>query len=262
LRAVLLTLSALLVAPTAAGASQRYASPTGTGSACTQATPCDLDEAVEDASVADGDEVIVTTGSYTTADVLVDDKITLHGEASLPRPTINVTGPSGFRVTDAATVRDLKVQGASSGISAALGSAGSTFERLDVSASGAAATACTVVDAVTIRDSVCWGSAATGSGVSGNLVSVPAGTRAIKLRNVTAVGGQRGMSFITNGGVAPQSKNVEGGASKLTVKAKGKASKKLKKKAKLKVKPTVAFTPTGGQTVSETKSVTLKLRKP
>ncbi len=200
-RLVLLLSSIALVAacaPAAAQAVQRYASPTGAGTACTQASPCTLDTAVEDAAVADGDGVIVTPGVYTTADVLVSDAISLHGQAGQPRPTINVSNGSGLRVTDVATVSDLKVQGVSAGVVAALGSAGSTFERLDVAISGAGGTACTAVDAVTIRDSVCWAGGATAWGVGGNAVSPPAGTYAIKLRNVTAVGGQRGIFFNTN----------------------------------------------------------------
>lgn len=202
-RTAVLTLLALLVAPTAAEAAQRYASPTGSGSACTQANPCTLDTAVEDPSVVDGDEVIVTPGTYSTADVLVTDAITLHGQAGQPRPTINVSSGSGLNVTDSATVRDLKIQGASVGFFAAYGSAGSTFERLDVSTSGSDAFACMVADAVTIRDSVCWASGAGVTwGVGGNVTASPAGTYAIKLRNVTAVAAARGIFFnITAPGV-------------------------------------------------------------
>lgn len=70
-----------------------------------------------------------------------------------------------------------------------------------------------------------------------------------------------GRLALSGKGIAPQSRNAEAGVSKLTVKAKGKAKSKLKKKEKLKVKIAVVFTPTGGQAVSETKSVTLKLKK-
>lgn len=193
---LLLTLSAALAAPAVAqGAAQRYAAPGGTGSACTQATPCSLDVAVEDAAVADGDEVIVTPGSYTTADVLVTDAISLHGQAGQPRPTVNVSSGNGLKVSDAATVSDLKIQGVLVGFSADSGIARSTFERLEVSASGPAGRACQVNGEATIRDSVCWASGATAWGLGGNVVSSPAVTYAIKLRNVTAVSGDRGIFF-------------------------------------------------------------------
>lgn len=162
--AVLLTLIAVVAAcaaPAAAQAAQRYADPGGSGTACTQGSPCSLDTAVEDSSVADGDEVIVMPGTYSTADVLVTDAISLHGEAGQPRPTINVSSGNGLRVSDVATVSDLKIAGTSVGIYADLGSAGSTFERLEVSASSSFAIACSAVDGVTIRDSVCWAAGAT-----------------------------------------------------------------------------------------------------
>ncbi len=145
--------------------------------------------------MADSDEVIVTPGAYTTAEVLVTDAISLHGQAGQPPPTINVSSGNGLRVSDVATVRDLKIQGVLVGFVAAAGSAGSTFERLEVSASSANGFACNLTDVVTIRDSVCWASGTGGWGVVGNVVSAPAGTYAIKLRNVTAVGGQRGIFF-------------------------------------------------------------------
>ncbi len=193
--ALLLAVSGLLAAPTVAQAAQRYASPTGTGTACTQGTPCTLDTAVEDAAVADGDEVIVTPGTYTTPDVVVDDAISLHGQAGQLRPTINVSNGNGLKVTDAATVSDLKVQGAPVGISGGVGNVRSTFDHLDVSASSSGGIACSVNGEATIRDSVCWASGATAWGLGGNVVSAPAGTYAIKVRNVTAVSGQRGIFF-------------------------------------------------------------------
>lgn len=137
-------------------------------------------------------------GTYTTADVLVSDAISLHGQAGQPRPTINVSSGNGLKLSDVATVSDLKIAGTSVGINAALGSAGSTLERLEVSASSSFAIACSAVDGVTIRDSVCWAGGATAWGVGGNFVSPPAGTYAIKLRNVTAVGGDRGIFFNAN----------------------------------------------------------------
>jgi hypothetical protein len=57
--------------------------------------------------------------------------------------------------------------------------------------------------------------------------------------------------------VAKQATASAAGTIQLTVKAKGKAAKKLKKKGKLKAGAVVTFTPTGGDPSAQTRSLKL-----
>lgn len=181
-----------------AAAAQRFASPTGSGTACTQATPCGLATAVEDPAVNDGDEVIVTPGPYTLASLTVSDAIDLHGQALQPTPTINVSGPFGVYLSDAATVRDLTIAGASVGVHVGFGSSSATLERLSVSAASGGGTACIASDSVIIRDTLCWGNATNTKGLGAN-TNTFAGTYSVRLRNVTAVGTGSGIGFNVGG---------------------------------------------------------------
>lgn len=197
--AVLLTLIAAVVAgavPAAAQAVQRYAAPapTGTGTACTQANPCDLETAVEDAAVVDGDEIIVTPGSYAVVNLTIADAIDLHGQALQPTPTIVGSGSTAVNVIDAATVRDLKIEGTAVGVAAGPNATGTTLERLSVHAGGPGGTACVISDPTTVRDSLCWQSGANSKGLGAGLSTFP-GTYTVRLRNVTAVGASHGVGF-------------------------------------------------------------------
>jgi hypothetical protein len=200
-----------------AEAAQRFAAPTGSGTACTEAAPCSLDTAVENAAVVDGDEVIVTSGTYTTADVQVSDAITLHGEDPQAPPTINLSGSSGLSVGDSATVSDLRVDSSSFVGISVFSSNPPTIERLYVHAASAGGTACVLTSAVLLRDSVCWGNGGTNSkGVGSNLNGATDST--IRLRNVTAIGTGYGIGFDFNGTTATvtvDAKNViaKGGSS-------------------------------------------------
>jgi hypothetical protein len=77
-----------LVAASGAQAAQRYAAPEGAGTTCEKAAPCLLKEAINKASA--NDEVIVTAGSYTATEVIVQnaENLNIHGDPSGPMPTI------------------------------------------------------------------------------------------------------------------------------------------------------------------------------
>ncbi|MFN8149752.1 MAG: hypothetical protein U0R24_01320 [Solirubrobacterales bacterium] len=171
---------------------QRYASTGGSGTACTQGSPCSLETAVEDASVADDDEVIVTPGTYAVVNLAITDAIDLHGQALAATPTIVGSGTTAVDVSDAATVRNLKIEGTNIGINAI--AANSTLERLSVHAGAPGGLACAISNSATVRDSLCWESNSNSKGLGANLSTFP-GVYTVRLRNVTAVGSFYGVGF-------------------------------------------------------------------
>ena len=190
---VLVAAAAVLVASASADAAIRYAEPNGNGASgagqCLLADPCSLQTAVEDPSVVNGDEVIVLTGTYENqADsVLVEDAITVHGEAEQPRPVIPTTdGYAGIRVNSpgaGSTLSHLQVNSTSTGFGVVL-LAAATAERLVVQSTGGGH-ACGLNFGAVIRDSICWtttnGTDAVSYSASGNV------TDSVTLRNVTAI---------------------------------------------------------------------------
>lgn len=191
--------AALLLPAGSALAAPRYAEPAGDGPAatCPQSDPCDLDTAVENAAVVDGDEVIVTPGTYNVAQLVVTDAITIHGDAAQPRPTINTTAVHGIFLNDAATLRDLDTVAASQG-AINVNASGATLERVAATATASGAIVCWVHASVTIRDSICASTATNSNGIGANSGLPPANV-AITLRNVTAAGTTRGLSFNYSG---------------------------------------------------------------
>lgn len=196
LRLVLgLVAAAVLLAPAAAGAAERWAEPGGDGPAatCPEADPCDLDTAVEHASVVDGDEVVVKPGTYDVASIEVGDAIDLHGQSPVARPTINTTATYGFFISDSATIRALEVNASESSAVAVQGG-NPLIEQVSATTTRPGGIACNVWGSATIRDTVCWGNATNTRGIGAN-AGVPAGERLIRLRNVTAAGTTSGIDF-------------------------------------------------------------------
>ena len=88
---ILPILGALLFAPSASAAVQRYASPDGSGTACTSASPCSVTQAINGA--ASGAEVIVGPGDYTVTETLQTvSNNAIHGVAGQPRPRLLFSG--------------------------------------------------------------------------------------------------------------------------------------------------------------------------
>ena len=67
LAALLVVIAAFFAAAPGFAAANRYASPNGTGTVCSAAAPCALTTAVQ--SAAAGDTVLLTSGTYPTADL-------------------------------------------------------------------------------------------------------------------------------------------------------------------------------------------------
>ena len=182
----------LAAAPAAAAAAPRYASPTGSNTAdCPLSDPCDLPNAMNGASTADGDEVIVTPGTYTlsASNDVIDDSITVHGQAGQPMPRIQSSGGSEvLDLEDAVTVRRLWIDqpniGGGNGIYIGSSGGGSLVEQSLIDSAGSEA--CFLeVPSVTLSDTVC---ATTADGVTGLFAQANGGvTSTVNLRNVTAI---------------------------------------------------------------------------
>lgn len=184
-----------------ASAAQRYAAPTGTGppATCPANDPCALAAAVEAAEVTDGDEVIVTPGVYNLVALDVDDAIDLHGQASQSPPTVNTSGAGGISVTDAATIRDLKVEASgSSAITVNFNGAGTLIDRVSAHSSLGGSIVCNIIGAATVRDTLCWSDAVNTRGLGAN-GGASNGTTLTRLRNVTAIGTSSGIAFNFSG---------------------------------------------------------------
>ncbi len=188
-----LAVVAMMAAAASASAATRFAEPNGNGTAgpggCLQIDPCNLTDAVEAVAVADGDEVVLLPGPYEnqTDQLVVDNAITVHGQAGQPRPVIPMSGTNGiFVLSPGAVLRDLEIDytPAAPGIGLFM-IVGGTAERVIVTATGTGVTACGPYATAVIRDSICWaktdGEAAVESSSSGDSTHTPT------LRNVTAV---------------------------------------------------------------------------
>lgn len=187
-------LLALAVGASQAHAAQRYADPAGTGTACSAALPCDLLEAVNNA--ASTDEVIVGPGTYNPGNtaLFVTSTMNVHGAAGQAAPLLNFSSPAvaAVQVSGSARVADLRIDVLTAGV--ALDTASTTpAERIYARTAGGANLACSVSEAVLI-DSVCWAP----NGLGEAIIAV-GGTSAptVTLRNVTAVGGSRGLDAFT-----------------------------------------------------------------
>jgi hypothetical protein len=152
--------------------------------------------AVEAVPVQNGDEVVLVPGDYNIggSDLLINDRINLHGQAGQPRPRITSTGvpaissgPNG----DNSTVSDLELVKPNNGIALQIFQAPMTVERVVVTSGGFGACSPATTGAV-LRDSVCW-QTGSGSAVEYNLNG--AATHTVKLRNVTAIATGPGTSL-------------------------------------------------------------------
>jgi hypothetical protein len=184
---------ALAAAPSAAGATTRYASPGGvTSGNCTSPSPsdptnppCDLTHVVTFVAVG-GDEVIVTPGTYDlgSGELIINKAINVHGQDGAPRPLIlSSSGSFGATVNvPGAALRRMEIDytGPFEGLDVSDGST----EQLVVHSTGAYS--CLVESNATLRDSVCLNTASGGIGVE--LQTPFATVSAANLRNVTAVG--------------------------------------------------------------------------
>ena len=116
-----LAASALLF--TAAPASAiRYAAPTasGSGDCSSVANACTVSAAVEgDGSVPpppSGEEIVVLAGDHVLSNTLnVNGTLNIHGQDGSPRPTLRMTGASGYTVLSSlaspGTLRRLRIHG-------------------------------------------------------------------------------------------------------------------------------------------------------
>jgi Ca2+-binding RTX toxin-like protein len=185
-------LALALVLPAAAAAATRYASPTGTNTAdCLISAPCDLPNAMNGASTADNDDVIVLPGTYSLdgSNDVIDDSITVHGQAGQPLPRIQSSGGSEvLDLEDAVTVRRLWIDqtnsGGGNGIYIGNLGGGSLVEQTLIESTGSEA--CFLeVPSVTLSDTVC---ATRADGIAGLFAQANGGdTSTVTLRNVTAI---------------------------------------------------------------------------
>lgn len=174
---------AVLLTPTAASATQRYASVIGAGAMCTSAVPCDLPTAVNFA--AEGDEVIVAPGTYTVGStaLLAPPHSSVHGIEGQAKPLIVSSAIPALNNTGAGvTFQDLRVEGISSSFGVEIGGAGSVADRIESNSAGIRG--CTVRDGATLRNSICVSAGSGGAGVKMSTV----GDATAYVRNVTAIG--------------------------------------------------------------------------
>jgi Bacterial Ig domain len=191
-----------------ASAANRYADPAGTGTACTDVAPCTLATALTGAT--NGDHVILLP-SASTYDVPAGTSLTVpagvavHGQADKPRPTIVGNSSPPLDTSFAGiTLEHLRIQNTTTVLFLRDG----LIVRDVIAVATGATVACVWSGTGTMTDSVCWAGDANAIGAGSNLSG---GFIAATLRNVTAVGGFRGMSFGVNNSSAPSTvdaKNV------------------------------------------------------
>jgi hypothetical protein len=195
----------LLLGSTSALAAVRYAEP-GPGGAnpnCPQGNPCDIEEAVELAS--SNDEVVVLPGDYFAGANQIDMNaagLNVHGIVGEPRPRIFSSANSAIRSFDGSRLAHVEISHTGSIYGMYVQDAG-TVEDVIVrsTAPGDFGGACGML-AATLRDSVCWSTAAVG-GRGVNMDLFGPSTQTARLRNVTAVAtgpGSIGVSVNGTGG--------------------------------------------------------------
>jgi hypothetical protein len=208
---VLLTVFALIAAPTASAAT-RHAAPGGTGAdPCTDpAAPCSIytaaDYAAPGTTLEAGDVVELAPGTYSEADedlgpsdrVQPPPGVVVRGTPGAPRPLIvlevNNGGWGAFIAGPATEIFDLEVrnQGANG---SAITVQGGAIDRVIARSTVSTAFTCTSFEG-TIRSSACINSAG-GTAIGVSTLS-PAGTYASILRNSTFIAtgpGSVGMDF-------------------------------------------------------------------
>jgi hypothetical protein len=203
LRAALIGAVAILClvsAPlTRADAATRHAAPDGDGpSPCLQTDPCDLETAVDSgAGLLNGDTVLLAPGTYHPSGSLeVFPEVTLSGEPGQPAPLIEATGERGLWLPNSSTVRDIRIH-SSAGTQYGFVMGEGTAERVE--SSGEADRAC-VLEAVTLRDSLCSAFPPLGGGYGIEMfiaASTPV-TVESQIVNVTTTGGAAGVGMAAN----------------------------------------------------------------
>jgi hypothetical protein len=195
----------LLLGSNSALAAVRYAEP-GPGGAnpnCPLGNPCDIEEAVELAS--SNDEVVVLPGDYFVGANQIDMNaagLNVHGVAGAQRPRIFSSANSAIRSFSGSRLAHVEISHTGS-IYGMYVQEGGTVEDVIVrsTAPGDFGGACGML-AATLRDSVCWSTAATG-GRGVNMDLFGPSTHTARLRNVTAVAtgpGSIGVSVNGTGG--------------------------------------------------------------
>jgi hypothetical protein len=202
-RTLLACLVAALIVAAPAAATPLYVEPVQDGGTCEVGDPCDLDDAVNLIAV-DGDEVLMLPGTYDigSESLVVDDAITIRPLDPEAKPTIAGIHSFLMRVTDAATVRDIKLVQIASTINASTiwsTGNGALLERLEVTGHNAGVV-CNISRG-TMRDSTCR----SGNSVAavGSHVSSPTGSYSSTLVNVTAAQDSSGLGMLlrAHGGV-------------------------------------------------------------
>ncbi len=178
--------AALVVAPAAMAGTTYYAASNGSGSECSQGHRCRPEEAAKKAQ--NGDSVLLAPGTYElTGQVDVSHAVEFGGESSAEATVLKVK--SGATLIDdnaGALVHDMSVVGTGSFLLNA-----GTAERLYVSVSGTASTACSLSaiagSTPVLRDSVCWLHDSSIAGASAVHVGDYSGTGTARLFNDDAV---------------------------------------------------------------------------
>ena len=179
------SLVALLLVPSSAGAAQRWATEESTvkSGACTVASPCRIEYAITGAAA--GDEVIVAPGTYKLSQsVATTESIDLHGVAGRPRPRlIGSAQTTALEFKSGGTLRHLAIE-ATGSVQDALTLRDSVGEDLLLrSATGDGAK----VNGISVlRDSVVQ-TGSTGSGAAGLKVRDSGGGGDVTLLNVTVM---------------------------------------------------------------------------
>jgi len=180
---------ALLTAPAAAQAAQRYAAPNGSGPLCTQTEPCSFQDAVNEAS--ENDEVIVTAGDYTITGAplnVVYAGLQIHGDPGgpMPRVTAALGGLPAIRMNGAgSSISYLEVVNKETeGVGIRCRST-SRVERVRATGIGEGASGVVQEQSCLVRDSLLQGEGTNSLGMESLAVELdePAST----VRNVTAI---------------------------------------------------------------------------
>ena len=142
--------AAVIAAPSASAATQRYASPSGAGNECSAAKPCKVDWAINDAPA--GAEVILKPGDYQVPYPIENTHpVTIHGVAGQPRPKLHLGNGIQVRLTGAKlTYAEIAQYWPGP---ATLAATNSTFEQVIVRGSPQADCAAAIFDG-TMRNSI------------------------------------------------------------------------------------------------------------
>ena len=204
---VLIALLSLALCASASAAT-RYAAPGGSGAdPCTdQSKPCSIytaaDVTAPGTTVTAGDVVMLAPGTYTdtggdlgpNARVQPAPNVRIQSEPGKARPLIKLEAGEGggaFFIGGGASVADVAIENLGSGVfpqnnPAITIDAGGVAERIFARSTLAPAITCTMLSGGILRESVCLNEAPSGTALGASL-STSAGTRAVTVRDVTAL---------------------------------------------------------------------------